>query len=65
LKIPRVRAGCGGAGGCGGGRSPEPHAPAWSRFGLGSVLSGEFCGDDSGLLLVFEPVAIALDVDGG
>ena len=34
-------------------------------LGLGSVLSGEFCGDDAGLFLVFEPVAFALDVDGG
>jgi hypothetical protein len=32
---------------------------------LCSVFSGEFCGDDSGLLLVLEPVALALDVDGG
>ena len=33
--------------------------------GLGQVLVGGFGGDDSGLFLVLQPVALALEVDGG
>src|ERR1700686_4420974 len=33
--------------------------------GLSALFAGELCGDDTGLLLVLEPVALALDVDGG
>ena len=35
------------------------------RWGLSALFAGELCGDDTGLLLVLEPVALALDVDGG
>ena len=33
--------------------------------GLSALFAWGFCGDDAGLLLVFEPVALALDVDSG
>jgi hypothetical protein len=36
----------------------------WRR-GLSALFAGEFGGDDTGFLLVLEPVAFALDVDGG
>ena len=32
---------------------------------LGSFLARELLGDEAGLLLVLEPIALALDVDGG
>src|SRR5258708_38695638 len=35
------------------------------RWGLSDLFAGELCGDDTGLLLVLEPVALALAVDGG
>src|SRR5258708_35845028 len=35
------------------------------RWGLCALFAGELCGDDTGLFLVLEPVALALDVDGG
>src|SRR5258708_28979724 len=35
------------------------------RWGLSALFSGELWGDDTGLLLVLEPVALDLDVDGG
>src|SRR5271154_733375 len=49
------------------GRRAEPGA-ACVRADCGdlaSVLRRQFCGDDAGLFLVFEPIALALDVDGG
>ena len=45
----------------------EPGA-ACSRadtLGLGSFVARELLGDEAGLLLVLEPIALALDVDGG
>ncbi len=52
---------------CGGERSPEPHSPegplprGWS----GRLLGGRLGADHAGLLLVLQPVALAIDVDGG
>ena len=33
--------------------------------GVTPVLARELLGDEAGLLLVLEPIALALDVDGG
>jgi len=33
--------------------------------GLCSLFPRQLCGDDTGLLFILEPVAFALDVDGG
>ena len=42
LEYPQVRAGWCGAGGCGGGRSPEPHPPARWQAGYPPSLPGGF-----------------------
>ena len=33
--------------------------------GVTPVLARELLGDEAGLLLILEPIALALDVDGG
>ena len=53
-------------------REHAAEGEAWSRmlprewrWGLSALFAGELCDDDTGLVLVLEPVALTLDVDGG